>query len=131
MVSPLTHRGYNKENECIVQKTGVDANTQINPQEVKTAIENVKKTFEEQLGVIANALMDLSKDAGDAVIVQGTNMTKTIEDMASLLKQYASQITNGIDQIYDYSVQAHDIIQQTNNNDAYNLCMIDGVVRID
>ena len=130
MISPETHRGYNDENKCIVTKVAVDANTQINPEEVKAAIENVKAVFEEQLGNIVTALTGLNVDAQDAIIVQGTDMTKNIEEAASFIEQFAGSIAD-IDQIYEYAVEAHDLLQKSNNNDAFNLCIIDGVVRIE
>lgn len=130
MVSPVTYRGFDQEGNCIVQKTGLDANTQINPSEVKAAIENVKNVFAEQMQLIAKSLTNISEDAEDAIIVQGTNMSGTIEDTSTILGQLGTQVTQGIETLYDYAVQAHDTLQETNNARAYNECRVNGVVSI-
>lgn len=130
MESPKTYRGYDEDGNCKIQRTGVDANTQINPADVKAAIENVKAVFAEQMRLIATSLTNISEDADEAVVVQGTSMQGTIEDTATLLTQLTDQVTQGIDQLYDYAVTAHDQLQRNNNIDAYNSCIINGVVRI-
>ena len=130
MVSPVTYRGYDKDGTCITQHTGVDANTQINPAEVKAAIDNVKAVFDEQMQAVATSLTKISEDAEEAIIVQGTNMGQTIEDTANVLKELGGQVTAGIDTLYDYAVQAHDKLQENNNNRAYNECRVNGVVSI-
>ncbi len=130
MVSPKTYRGYNSENKCISQCTAVDANTLINPAEVKKAIENVKTVFAEQMDNVAKALTNVTEDASEAVIVQGTDMTKTIEDTALVLKNLSTEVTSGIDTLYDYAVQAHDKLQESKNNEAYNACIVNGVTYI-
>ena len=128
--SPKTYHGYDKDGKCITTQTGLDANTQINPAEVQAAIDNVKSVFEEQMKNVANALTDISTDAEEAVIVQGTSMTGTIEETATLLNGLAGQVTSGIDQLYTYAVEAHDQLQTNNNIDAYNACKVSGVVSI-
>ena len=130
MVSPVTYRGYDQDGTCIIQRTGVDANTQINPADVKAAIENVKAVFAEQMQNVAKSLTNISEDAEEAVIVQGTNMSKTIEDTATILSQLAEQVTTGIESLYEYAVQAHDSLQENNNATAYNECRVSGVVSI-
>lgn len=130
MVSPVTYRGFNQEGTCIVQRTGTDANTQINPEQVKAAIENVKTVFAEQMQLVAKSLTNISEDADEAVIVQGTNMTENIEQTASILTELSSTLTQGIDGLYDLAVTAHDQLQTNNNNIAYNECRVNGVVSI-
>lgn len=130
LVSPKTYRGYNDNNEVLITKTAVDANTQLNPAEVKKEIENVKAVFDEQMNGIARALKNISEDAGESIVVEGTKMNGTIEDTAQVLSQLGSQVTQGIDTLYDYSVEAHNKLQENNNNAAYNACRINGVTRI-
>ena len=61
MIAPKTFRGYNQEGKVVIQKTAVDANTQINPAQVQKAIENVKKVFEEEMQIIAKSLKKVSE----------------------------------------------------------------------
>ena len=106
------------------------SNTLINPAEVQAAIDNVKSVFEEQLNNVASSLRDISQDADEAIIVQGTSMEGTIEDTATLLTQVSGQVTQGIDALYDYAVQAHDQLQIIENNKAYNNCIVADVVSV-
>ena len=128
--SPKTYRGYNSESKPIVANTGRDANQEINPAEVKAAIENVKKVFAEQMEIVAKALMKVATDTEDAVIVQGTSMAPVIEDTARQIRELDSKVTAGIDDLYEYACAAHDEIQKENNRAAYNACRVTGVVSI-
>lgn len=130
MESPKVYRGYNKEGTCVVSKTAVDANTLLNPAEVQAAIENVKDVFSAQMKAVAQALKDISNDAEEAVIVQGTNMGGTIDDVCSLLLTLSDKITSGIESLYDTAVKVHDELQRNENNKAYNACAVSGVVSI-
>ena len=127
--SPRTYRGYNSNNEVVITKQAANANGDLNPAEVKQAIENVKAVFEEQMNGVARALRNISQDADEA-IVEGTKMNDTIEDTAQVLTQIGPQITQGIDTLYELSVDAHNKIQQNYNNMAYNACRVNGVVDI-
>lgn len=130
MEYPKTYRGVDSEGKVVTQCTAYDANGYINPAEVQAAIENVKAVFEEQLKSVADSLRDVSTDAKDAIIVQGTDMAGTIEDTATLLTSISSQVTQGIDQLYGYAVQAHDQLQINENNKAYNACIASNVVSV-
>lgn len=128
--SPRTYRGYNSNNEVVITKQAANANNEINPTEVKQAIENVKAVFDEQMNGVARALRNISQDADEAIVVEGTKMNDTIEETANLLTQIGPQITQGIDALYGLSVEAHNKIQQNFNNQAYNACRVNGVVDI-
>ncbi|MBP5679377.1 MAG: hypothetical protein J6X28_06100 [Bacilli bacterium] len=130
MENPKTYKGLDAEGNVKAQCTAVDANTLINPAEVQAAIDNVKSVFEEQLNNVASSLRDISQDADEAIIVQGTSMEGTIEDTATLLTQVSGQVTQGIDALYDYAVQAHDQLQIIENNKAYNNCIVADVVSV-
>ena len=128
--SPRTYRGYNSNNEVVITKQAANANGEINPTEVKQAIENVKAVFDEQMNGVARALRNISQDADEAIVIEGTKMNDTIEETAQVLTQIGPQITQGIDTLYDLSVEAHNKIQQNFNNQAYNACRVTGVVDI-
>lgn len=130
MESPKAYYGYDETGKCITSAKAQDANDFINPAEVQAAITNVKNTFEDQFKAIADALRDVSTDASEAVIVEGTNMKGTIEDTATLLTQVSGQVTQGIDALYDLAVAAHDNKQAELNVAAYNACRGPGVVSI-
>ena len=128
MVTPKTWRGYDEENKLVVSCVARDANLDINPSEVKSAVAELKATFEEQFGRIASALRNVSTT--DALIVQGTSMDGAIEDTANLILQLPSQLTSGFDDLYDLSIGVHDNLQSQYNTEAYNSCCVEGVTRI-
>ena len=129
MVTPKTWRGYDEENKLVVSCVARDANLDINPSEVKSAVAELKATFEEQFGRIASALRNVSTT--DALIVQGTSMDGAIEDTANLILQLPSQLTSGFDDLYDLSIGVHDNLQSQYNTEAKNSCRVEGVTRID
>lgn len=130
MESPKVYRGYNNEGNCLITKTAVDANTQINPADVKAAIDNIKTVFDEQMKMLASALTDVSTNAEEAIIVEGTSMGPAIEEVATVLMSLSEKLTSGFDDLYDKAVTAHDEQQRRNNTEAYNACAISGVTRI-
>lgn len=130
MESPKTYRGYDDQGNAIVTSTAQDANKEINPADVKKNIENVKAVFADEMCKLARGLRNISGDASDAVIVEGTNMKNTIEETAKILEQIAAQVTQGIDALYDEAVAYHDQLQNNLNAQAYNSCRVNGVTRI-
>ena len=131
METPRTYRGYNSDGKCVAKTTAQDANKWINPAEVKKAIEKVESVFTEQMNGVGNSLQNIVDDAEEAVIVQGTDMGKTIEETAKAIKALPKQAMEGIKTLYEYSIQAHDNLQKQANNYAYNqVAGTSGVVRI-
>lgn len=131
METPRTYRGYNNEGTCVAKCSAQDANKWINPAEVQQAINNVEQIFTEQMRTVGNALQNIEYDAEEAIIVQGTNMGKTIEDTVRAINMLPGQAMQGISELYEYSVQAHDNLQQQANNYAYNqAASANGVVRV-
>ncbi len=125
-----TYYGYDATGKNVSSSTAEDANNYINPSEVQAAITNVKNAFEDQFKSIADALRDVSTDASEAVIVEGTNMKGTIEDTATLLTQVSGQVTQGIDSLFDLAVDAHDKIQKELNERAYKNCWTNGATSV-
>lgn len=120
MLSPKTYVGYDNTGNRVGSCTAVDANTYINPSEVQAAIENVEAVASEQMGLINSALSATTADASEAVIVQGTKMTSSIEEVCSALSKIPASIKDSISSMYDASVSAHDQLQERANQDAYN-----------
>ena len=120
MVSPRSYYGYDQASNCVASCTAMDATTLLNPNEVKAAIENLENVFTEEMSRIASSLRDMTTDATEAVIVQGTSMSGTIEDTAQAIIQIPSQVSSSFAELYDYSVQVHDALQEKANEEAYN-----------
>lgn len=130
MESPKTYHGYDKDGNCITTSTAEDANNYINPEEVKAAVENLENVLKEQFKGITDALRGLEQDANEAVIVQGTKMGGTIDETCTAIDGIPEQIMSGISELYNVSVQAHDEIQRTLNDNAQQAAWGNNVVRV-
>ena len=120
MLAPKTYVGYDNTGNRVGSCTAVDATTYIDPAEVQAAINNVESVASEQMGLINTALNATTADADEAVIVQGTKMTASIEEVCSALTSIPGSIKDSISSMYDAAVSAHDQIQEQANQDAYN-----------
>ena len=120
MLAPKTYVGYDNTGNRVGSCTAVDATTYIDPAEVQAAINNVESVASEQMGLINTALNATTADADEAVIVQGTKMTSSIEEVFSALTSIPGSIKDSISSMYDAAVSAHDQIQEQANQDAYN-----------
>ena len=120
MKTPKTYIGYDSQGNRVGSCTAVDANEYINPSEVQAAIDNVEIVATEQMGLIVSALNSITDDASEAVIVQGTKMTSTIEEVVEALGKIPESITDSISSLYTEAVSVHDQLQTTANDNAYN-----------
>ena len=131
MVSPRTYYGYNNEGKCVASATALDATTLLNPAEVKAAVDNLDNVFTTEMTSIATALRNMTTDANEAVIVQGTSMSGTIEDTAAAILQIPGQVSGSFSELYGLSVQRHDMLQEQANEEARNaVASAGGVVRV-
>ena len=118
MLSPRTYYGYNNESKCIASATALDATTLLDPAEVKAAVDNLENVFSTEMSSIATALRNMTTDANEAVIVQGTSMSGTIEDTATAISQIPGQVSSSFSELYSYSCQVHDSLQEQANEEA-------------
>ena len=131
MESPKTYHGYDKDDKCIKTTTAEDANNYLNPEEVKTALTNLETVLRDQFKAITDALRGIEQDANDAVIVQGTKMGGTIEEVCNALDSVPDTILGQIGDLYSLAVTKHDEIQRELNDTAYNsTASTSGVVRV-
>ena len=131
MESPRTYYGYNDEGKCVARCTATDANTFIDPAEVKAALDNLQNVFSEEMSRISTSIRDVSSDAKEAVIVQGTNMSSTVEKTADAIAVIPSEISGSLDGLYASAVSAHDALQQQCNEEAKAaVSRSSGVVRV-
>jgi len=133
MVSPRTFHGYKNVNgteQEVASCAAKDATEYLDPNEVKSAIDNLINVFQEEMNNIANALRDTTKDTNEAIIVQGTKMTGTVEDTADSIAKIPSQVVESFQQLYTTAVQTRDAIQDELNEAAYASVYNCGVDRI-
>lgn len=120
MLAPKTYTGYDQEGNVVCRCTAIDANEYLNPNDVKNAIDNIESVATEGINNICKALNNVAPDADEAVIVQGTKVTGTIEEVCSAIKSLPSSITDNISSMYTEAIAAHDNLQTQANDGAYN-----------
>ena len=131
MVTPNTYVGYDKDGQQICSCPATDANTYINPEEVKAGIENVISVVSEEMTKVSKALQDVAPDADTAVIVQGTKMTETIEQTCDALGSLSGTFGDSISGLYDQAMAVHDKLQNQANQEARSaVSSTSGVVRV-
>jgi hypothetical protein len=80
------------------------------------------------MNIICNALNNIAPDADEAIIVQGTKMTETIEEICTALKEIPASIVNSVSEISLQAQTVHDQLQDSENTYAHNIvASYDGV----
>ena len=129
-VSPRSYHGYDNEGKCVSSATANDATDYINPAEIAKAVDNVKNVATEEMENIATAMGKLTEDANDAVIVQGTKMTSTFEEVITGIKSIPGQIGDSLSELKTLAQQEHDELQNEFNEAAKNACWRNGAVTV-
>ena len=120
MESPKRYIGYDKDGKQVTIAYGVDANKDIDPSIVKAKINNLDKVMTEEICKIQKALLDITKDASQAIIVNTTSKSGEIEDLVLNLEQYKKVPNQVFEQVYTESVNKHDSMQSDYNQQAEN-----------
>lgn len=129
-VSPKSYRGYDAEGKCVSSATAQSAKTYIDPAAVAAAVDKVRSVATEEMDNITTALGKLTEDASDAVIVQGTKMTATFEEVITGIKTIPGQIGDSLEELKTIAQQAHDDLQNQLNENARNACYTNGAVTV-
>lgn len=129
-VSPKSYRGYDAEGNCVSSATAIDATTYIDPAAVAAAVDKVRTVATDEMDNITTALGKLTQDASDAVIVQGTKMTATFEEVITGIKTIPGQIGDSLEELKTIAQQAHDDLQNQFNENARNACWTNGAVSV-
>ena len=120
MKYPKTFTGYDKDGKIITSCTAENANNYINPDEVKTAVNNLNTTIDTEITTITSELNNLKSDVEVGIIVQGTNMTENVETLSSAIDDVAEAAKEAAESVHSSSIKAHDQIQQELNQSAKN-----------
>lgn len=129
-VSPMSYRGYDSEGKCVSSATAEDATNYIDPAAVAAAVDKVESVAEEEIELVASDLKKLMDDSEDSIIVQGTKMTATFEDVISGIKTIPGQIGGSLADLKTLAQQARDQKQNELNQKAYNSCWCNGAVSV-
>lgn len=129
-VSPKSYRGYDAEGKCVSSATAQSAKTYIDPAAVAAAVDKVRSVATEEMDNITSSLGKLTEDANDAVIVQGTKMTATFEEVITGIKTIPGQIGDSLEELKTIAQQSHDELQNQLNENAKNACYTNGAVTV-
>ena len=131
MESPKSYNGYDKDNNLIATTTAQDANSYLNPDEVKAAIANIKTVCTSKMNEVGSKLDAVVPVAEKALRVQGQTMGPRITKTASEIKNAGKSMVSSIDDLYSQSVQIHDKMQRDFNDSARSAVQsVSGVVRV-
>ena len=107
-VSPMTYRGYDANGNCVSYATASDATSYIDPAAVAAAVDKVQSVATEEIESITNALGKLTEATEDSIIVQGTKMTGTLEDVITGIKTIPGQVGDSLADLKTLAQAAHD-----------------------
>ena len=123
LTNPIVISVYDKDNNLIATVTSSVAKDYIDPDEIQTAIDNLKTTIEDGLSTIELAMeSEALPTADNALVIRDT-------DTSSLFFQVTDSLTDGsimeqvsavVDGIYDEAVTAHNTLQEEANSKARN-----------
>lgn len=130
MVQVKTFKGYNQQGEVLSTVTAENANNYINPDEVKAAIDNVETVAKNGFENVKKALRNVEPDASEAIVVQGTKMTETIEETGNSLDSFPGLFKESISVLHTESIKVHDQIQTEFNNQARESAKVADVVNV-
>ena len=105
---------------CGASYTAADANGDINPAEIQSAVAKFKTTIEDSLRSVVTSLEGVEPDVADSVKVQNTSLAPQVEQVCENIKQIGSDICAAVDaaQLYEKAVIVHDNIQEDYNSAA-------------
>ena len=107
-------------NICGAGFTGKDANGDINPDTIQSAVNTFKTALEDSIRGIVTSLEGVETDVGDSVRVQETTLVPQVEQVCSNIKSIVSDISSALDaaSLYEKAVIVHDNLQVGYNNEA-------------
>lgn len=105
---------------CGTSFTAKDANGDINPAEIQSAIETFKTSVEDALRGVVTSLVAVEPDVGDSVKVQNATLVPQVEQVCDNIKSVGSDIASAVDaaNLYQKAIIVHDNIQKTYNAEA-------------
>ena len=117
---PKTYIGYDKDNKVVTKKTAEDADNYINMGDVDAKIKDISGAMADGVESISAKLSKYSTDSDDALIVDGANMKKPIEDLVGSIQTLPSAVEGDLSEVRAEVAKAHDAKQEELNNEAYS-----------
>ena len=121
METPKTYKGYDADDKYVGELTATNIKKEVlDPDEIKRAVDNVRRVAYEQINEIRTALYDVANDAELAMVINGTNMGPFISGIADELIGQHENIANllGGKDAYNHALKTHDRYQREVNEAA-------------
>lgn len=136
-VYPNTYAGYDEDGNCVIKRSALDASTEyINPEAVRSAIENVKNVVDEGFKSIGKAIANISCGQ-ETLAVEDKTMQPIIDEVAEQIAggdgdvaPLAIQMEESLEVVYEAACDVHDSLQRQLNQNAENSCYTTGVVSV-
>ena len=113
-----TWAGYNDEGEEIKRFKAADATNDIDPEEIKTAIENVKQQCDDEFKSISSKLTGLTDGALNALRIEGATLQEYIDQISEIVNQFGADIADKLEPLIEKAQEEHDRLQTEYNKDA-------------
>ena len=113
-----TRAGYNDEGEEIKRFKAADATNDIDPEEIKTAIENVKQRCDDEFKSISSKLTGLTDGALNALRIEGATLQEYIDQISEIVNQFGADIADKLEPLIEKAQEEHDKLQTEYNKDA-------------
>ena len=117
---PKTYTGYDKDNQYVTKATAEDADNYINMADVDAKITDINETMVDGIKSISSKLSKYSSDTDEAILVDGANMKKPIEELIDGISSIPSTVEGDLSEIKGEIAKAHDKKQEELNTEAYN-----------
>ncbi len=116
-VSPHTYKGYNEKGETVCGIPAQNANIQINPEAIQSAVESAKELIESATSKLTSSISNLESDYSAAVQMEGIVGFNSVEELKSSINN-ASKISSTFDELVSAAQKKHDELQQQYNEQA-------------
>ena len=90
---PHTYKGYNEKGETLCGVSAKNANSQIDPSAIKSAIESARSIIESSTASLINNISKLESDYSAAVQMEGVTGFDSVEDLKESINN-VSKITD-------------------------------------
>ena len=117
-VAVETWAGYDSEGTEIKRIKAADANNDIDPEQIKAAIENVKSACDKEMSVVTDKLSGLTDNALQALRIEGMTLQEYITAISDVINSFGTEIAGVLEPLVGEAQAEHDRLQEQYNSDA-------------
>lgn len=112
---------YDEEGNVKEKKryTAKKATDDIDPKEIKKAIENIKESCDEKMKDFNSTLKAIEPNAEEAIRIEGTTLKNYITDIKEVADSAGKDIATTLDPLVEKAQEKHDELQKKYNEEAH------------